>query len=388
MERIIKNTRRVKSKLCHRCGLRKSFKKRSSNLIWRENLSKSRIGMKFSGTHKQNLSTAAKRRNRKKVGTRNIAYNSDQDNSWTLNKRFVLDRDGKRCRHCGDSEKLEVHHINPFKKSKSNHIDNLITLCVRCHRRAEESRSPVSERERVCGIVLAGGRGTRLSPNTVFHNKHEMPLGAVPMIFYPIRTLRSLRVTDVLIVLDRHNVGRIMEMLGDGSEFGMSFTYRIQNNSGGIAEALSLGRDFVKDRIAYVILGDNVFEMGEFQKPVKFWTTGCVFVKEVDNPKDYGVAEVMGDKVLSVVEKPEKPKTNLAVTGLYAYRSEIFELLDSFTPSDRDELEISSLNDYLARQGALSFKTIKGVWMDAGYSVDGYVEAQRTTLRWWNEGKK
>ena len=273
--------------------------------------------------------------------------------------------------------------MNPFKKSKNNELDNLICLCKSCHRMAEEIRLPIKTNKDICGIILAGGRGTRLAPNSIFHNKHELPLGPVPMIFYPIMTLRDLRITNVMIILDRQRIGRIVEMLGDGSEFGMSFTYRIQNSSGGIAEALLLAKDFAKNKKSYVILGDNVFEKKEFSKPVSFFTDGCVFLKEVENPIDYGVAEINNKRVLGIEEKPVKPKTNLAVTGLYAYDKEVFSIIESLEPSKRGEMEITGLNDYLAKKGQLSYKIIKGEWLDAGYSHEGYLKAQIECMRRW-----
>ena len=154
-----------------------------------------------------------------------------------------------------------------------------------------------------------------MSPLTLFHNKHELPLGPIPMIYHPLKTLRTLHITDVMIILDRHRAGRIMEMLGDGNEFGLSISYRIQSGAGGIAEALLLTQDFVGKRDAYVILGDNIFESREFSRDITLFTDGLVFLKEVSNAKDYGVAQIRGRRVISIEEKPQNPKTSLAVTG-------------------------------------------------------------------------
>lgn len=366
---------------------KESMIKRSENRVWRENLSIASKGKKKSKAHKTALSIAAQKRVKEQgISEGLIKYyqtRKNTPNSWTINRRLALERDAGRCRHCGTNKKIEVHHMNPFKKSKNNELDNLICLCNSCHKMAEEIRLPSKTNQKLCGIVLAGGRGTRLAPNSIFHNKHELPLGPVPMIFYPIMTLRDLRITNVMIILDRQRVGRIIEMLGDGSEFGMSFTYRIQNSSGGIAEALLLAKDFAKDKKSYVILGDNIFKKKEFDRPINFFTDGCVFLKEVNNPIDYGVAEINDKRVLGIEEKPINPKTNLAVTGLYIYDKNVFSIIESLEPSKRGEMEISGLNDYLAKRGQLSYKIIKGEWLDAGYSHEGYLEAQIKCMERW-----
>lgn len=382
----------AKKELCRLCGLRSSMEKRNQNMEWKEKLSVASKGKEKSIEHKKAMSISAKKRIQEiGINAGLIKYQQDKrnsPNSWTMNKRFCLERDGGRCRHCGTNKKIQVHHMNPYKKSKNNHVDNLITLCSSCHIHAEEIRMPEKTNKDLCGILLAGGRGTRLAPNSVFHNKHEMPLGPVPMIFYPLMTLRSLRVTNIMVILDRKNIGRIMEMLGDGSEFGVKLSYKVQNSSGGIAEALLLAKDFAKGKKSYVILGDNIFQKGEFDRPTKFYTDGCVFLKEIDNPVDYGVAEIKGERVIGIEEKPQAPKTNLAVTGLYVYNKDVFPIIESLEPSKRDELEISSLNDYLAKKGQLSYKIVKGTWLDAGYSHEGYVKAQVECLNRWVEELK
>lgn len=363
------------------------MKKRSENMAWREGLSKASHGKAKGEKHKKALSIAAQKRvSRVKVSPGLLKYQQggikNHPNSWTINKRLCLERDGKRCRHCATTEKLQVHHMKPFKKSGNNALTNLITLCVSCHRKAEPGRLPTSSNGRICGVLLAGGRGTRLAPITLFHNKHELPVGGIPMIFHPLNTLRAMGVLDVMVILDREGSGKICNMLGDGSEFGMDLTYRVQNGPGGIAEALSLAEDFAKKRKIFVILGDNIFSSEEFRgkKTPKFWTAGCVFLKNVNNPHDYGIADVKNGRVVGVEEKPKNPKTNLAVTGLYAYNHTIFDILKKLSPSARGELEISDLNDYLAKEKNLSFKTVENEWMDAGYSTQGYLDANMAAL--------
>ena len=320
---------------------RESYLKRSQNKIWRENLSIASKGKLKSEAHK--IALMVPKKTKRDYSLIKTKYNKDPQNSWTVNRRLALERDAGRCRHCGTNKSIQVHHMDPFKKTKNNHIDNLITLCTSHHRQAEKCRLSTKTNVGICGILLAGGKGTRLAPNSIFHNKHELPLGAVPMIYYPLLTLRSLKITNVMIILDRQRVGRIIEMLGDGSEFGMEFTYKIQNSAGGIAEALLLARDFAKNKKSYVILGDNIFEKGEFSKPINFYTEGCVFLKRVKNPIDYGVAEINNKRVLGIEEKPTNPKTNLAVTGLYVYDKDVFSIIESLEPSKRGEMEITGL---------------------------------------------
>lgn len=372
--RTLKDVNRANSEVCRTCGVRAAMPERSKNIKWKERLSEASIGKPKSEAHKQAL------RKPKKIYTRKMKM-INYGNSWSINRRLALERDGRRCRTCGTIYKLEVHHLNPFRKSKNNNLNNLITQCARCHRRAEECRRP--RNNNTCGVVLAGGRGTRLSPITVFHNKHELPMGAIPMIFHPLKTLRELRITKVLVILNKEKVGRIIEMLGDGGEFGLEISYRIQNGSGGIAEALLLAEDFVKGRDMYVILGDNIFSEKEFSKSPKMYTEGLVFLKRVNNPKDYGVAEIKNNRVISVVEKPQKPSTDMAVTGLYGYKPTIFNILKTLSPSERGELEISQLNDILAKRGELAYKTIRGMWLDAGGSHEGYIKAQMYCLKTW-----
>jgi 5-methylcytosine-specific restriction endonuclease McrA len=210
-KRILASKNRMpESPFCRSCGVRGSMEKRSKNLEWRHSLSEQKKGKRFSEEHKKKLSVSAKARVRFKSPEGKVNYG----NSWSLNRSAVLIRDGNRCRHCGRESNLQVHHMDPYKKSKNNEQSNLITLCSRCHMRAESVRLPQKTNKDVCGIILAGGRGSRLSPASTFYNKHEMPLGAVPMIFHPVGTLRSMRVTDVMVVIGRERGGRLMEMLG------------------------------------------------------------------------------------------------------------------------------------------------------------------------------
>lgn len=329
--------------------------------------------------HIQYKKAAEKISNTKK--TKNIIKNDENSNDLNFHRNFVLERDGKRCRHCGSAKNIEVHHVDPFAKSKNNHYTNLITLCKSCHMRAEEIRGMNRNKK---GIILAGGSGSRLQPLTMFHSKHELPLGTVPMIFWPLFSLRDLDVNNVTVVLDVNGIGNIPSCLGGGKQFGMNLNYIVQDGPKGIADALLKCRyNLEKEKDGFfVILGDNIFSKLEFNRNTLKHTlkNGCVFLKEVSNPFEYGVADIKDYRIISIEEKPKIPKSNFAVTGLYFYKPKIFSILDNLTPSQRDELEISDLNHFLAMEDDLDYRMIKNPWFDAGHSHYGYIEAQNAKL--------
>lgn len=290
-------------------------------------------------------------------------------------KRLRFEMDAGRCRHCGSSEDLGVLQLVPRKGKLGWRLSNLITLCSECKLESEQTKL-LPDTNRV-GVVLCGGRGTRLAPLTLFTNKHVLPLGLIPTILYPIKTLRKFGIKRVLVVTDRSSTGEISSILGSGKEFGMSFSYKIQEGSGGISDALYLAKDFTKPGDEIVcILGDNIFD-GNLDTNVSLdgETKACVWLKEVDNPKDYGVAEVKAGRVINIVEKPQNPKTNTAVLGLYMYDYDVFDVISNTTPSDRGELEISAVNDYYAKSGELTFKDHNNYWIDCGSSIQKYCEA-------------
>lgn len=219
------------------------------------------------------------------------------------------------------------------------------------------------------GIILAGGEGTRLRPLTHVTNKHLLPVYDKPMIYYPIHSLLNAGIRDILIVTGKESAGDFMKLLGSGKEFGCRFTYRLQEGSGGIAQALSLAEDFVGEHKFAVILGDNIIEdnLGsEIQSFGKAKEEAVVFLKEVPDANRFGVAEVKGDKIVSIVEKPQQPKSNLAVIGLYLYSPGVFEVVRSLKPSARGELEITDVNNHYVKTGTLGFRRVKGEWTDAG----------------------
>lgn len=229
------------------------------------------------------------------------------------------------------------------------------------------------------GVILAGGLGTRLRPLTNITNKHLLPVYDQPMIYYPIQTLVSSGVDEVMLVTGGNSAGDFLRLLGDGSQFGLrTLNYAYQVREGGIAEAIGLTRTFVGRDKFVVILGDNILE-----KSIEPWVRkfqeqsegARVLLKEVSNPRDYGVAELDGSRVVSIVEKPSEPRSNFAVIGLYMYDGFAFEFIDRLQPSGRGELEVTDLNNaYLAR-GLLHADVLDGWWCDSGSSIDGYLDA-------------
>jgi len=223
------------------------------------------------------------------------------------------------------------------------------------------------------GIILAGGTGSRLYPLTKITNKHLLPVYNKPMIYYPLFTLKEAGIRDILIVSGRGHAGHFLELLGSGHEMGLHLTYEIQEKSGGIAEALSLAEDFVDGDKMIVVLGDNVFtdNLKPFVDSYKKQEKGArVLLKKVKNPKAYGVAEVVNKKIVNIVEKPANPKSDLAVCGLYMYDSEVFKVIKGLSPSKRNELEITDVNNHYLKQGTLNFSVLKGFWGDCGESFD------------------
>lgn len=226
------------------------------------------------------------------------------------------------------------------------------------------------------GVILAGGTGTRLRPVTFTQNKHLLGILNEPMILYPIRTLKRLDVHDILLIAGGDHIGGFAEFLGDGSEYGIRLTYKVQKNAGGIAEALGLARDFyaTKDEKIVVILGDNIFEneslIDSFLKQSPFMeikrNDAILFLKKVKDPQRFGVAETKKGKVISIVEKPKKPKSNLIVTGLYIYPPDVFDVIDKLKYSARGEKEISEVNNYYIKNNRCSTAITFGFWSDAG----------------------
>jgi glucose-1-phosphate thymidylyltransferase len=229
------------------------------------------------------------------------------------------------------------------------------------------------------GVVLAGGLGTRLKPLTTITNKHLLPVYDQPMIYYPLQKLAGAGIRDVMLVTGGSSAGDFLRLLGDGSRFGFrTLYYAYQEREGGIAEAIGLARTFVGGDRFVVILGDNLLEdsLSPYLQAFAAQEAGArVLLKEVANPSDYGVAELDGDRVVSIEEKPATPKSNLAVVGVYMYDSFAFEVIDGLKPSERGELEVTDLNNAYLERGLLRADLLKGWWADSGSSIDGLLEA-------------
>jgi glucose-1-phosphate thymidylyltransferase len=217
------------------------------------------------------------------------------------------------------------------------------------------------------GVILAGGTGSRLRPLTKVTNKHLLPVGQKPMIYYPIEKLTSIGIDQILIVTGVEYMGDVVGLLGAGKEFGCQFTYRVQDEAGGIAQALALAENFAQ-RLA-VILGDNIFQANLKNYADKFISqkTGArILLKQVSQPQRFGVAQISGSKVINIEEKPKKPKSDYAVTGIYFYDASVFDVIRTLRPSARGELEISDVNNAYIAKGLLEYDILNGWWTDAG----------------------
>ncbi len=239
------------------------------------------------------------------------------------------------------------------------------------------------------GIILAGGLGTRLQPLTLVTNKHLLPIYNKPMIYYPIEKLVEAGINDIILVTGGSYAGDFLRLLGNGHEFKLShINYVYQKGEGGIAEALGLCEHYAGDDSIVVILGDNIFEdsiaraVSEYEKTK---TGGRIFLKEVTDPQRFGVAELKGDRVVGIEEKPKTPKSNYAVTGIYMYDREVFEVIKTLKPSGRGELEITDVNNHYIGKNAMKYEFMQGWWTDAGtfeslYHANGLVAKAQLKL--------
>lgn len=219
------------------------------------------------------------------------------------------------------------------------------------------------------GIVLAGGTGSRLYPLTKVTNKHLLPVGKYPMIFHSIAKLKDADITDILIVTGKEHMGDVVNLLGSGAEMGVTFTYKVQDEAGGIAQALGLAENFANGDSMTVILGDNVFydSIASYVKSFREQGAGAkILLQEVHDPQRYGVPEIDGDRIISIEEKPHQPKSNYAVTGIYMFDAKVFDIIRSLKPSSRGELEITDVNNAYIAMNNLRYDILKGWWTDAG----------------------
>lgn len=215
------------------------------------------------------------------------------------------------------------------------------------------------------GIILAGGTGSRLAPATLVTNKHLLCVYDKPMIFYPLMTLWNMKITEILIISGKEHVGAMIGLLGSGEEYGVEFTYRVQDGNGGIAEALYLSKSFVGENHFAVILGDNYFEenikLGDIEKG-----TARIFLTSVKEPKKFGVVEIKGGKIIGIEEKPTKPKSNFITAGIYVYDWNVFPVIEGLEKSGRGELEITDVHNEYIRKGKLTYSILRGFWSDMG----------------------
>lgn len=228
------------------------------------------------------------------------------------------------------------------------------------------------------GIILAGGTGTRLFPLTKITNKHLLPVFNKPMIYYPIETMVNAGIKEVMIVTGGNHSGEFLRLLGNGREFGLKdIAYTYQEKAGGIAEALGLAEHFAGNDKVIVMLGDNII-----QNNIKSAVTAFkkqkhgarILLKEVDSPESYGVANIRGGRITGIEEKPKKPKSNMAVIGIYMYPPDVFKIVKKLKPSGRGELEITDVNNAYIRKRKMEYSVLEGWWADAGESMDTYMD--------------
>lgn len=234
------------------------------------------------------------------------------------------------------------------------------------------------------GIVLAGGRATRLRPLTKITSKQLLPVYNKPMIYYPIETLIKGGIKDILIIISPEYSGHFLNLLGSGKEFGVNFSYEVQDEPRGLADAFRVGENFIGDDNVTMILGDNIFDF-DFSESIKSFSKGAkIYAKEVTDPQRFGVVEFGPDKkALSIEEKPKEPKSNFAVVGIYTYDNRVVEIAKRIQPSDRGEIEITDINNEYLKMGELTVDLLQGIWEDAG-TFDSLLRANN----YWAERAK
>ena len=223
--------------------------------------------------------------------------------------------------------------------------------------------------EELRGVILAGGTGSRLFPLTKVTNKHLLPVGREPMIFHPVKKLVEAGITEILVITGTEHMGDVVALLGSGKAFGCEFTYRVQDEAGGIAQALGLARRFGHGGRLAVLLADNIFEssIAPFADAYRSQGRGAkILLQEVHDPSRYGVAITEGSRVVRIIEKPKDPPSRLAVTGIYFYDASVYDVIALLKPSGRGELEITDVNNAYIDRGELTFDVLPGWWTDAG----------------------
>lgn len=237
------------------------------------------------------------------------------------------------------------------------------------------------------GVILAGGKGERLYPLTKVTNKHLLPVAKEPMIYNPIKQLVSCNIEDILIVTSTLHMGEIVNLLGSGEQFGVDFTYRVQEKAGGIAHALRLAEGFSHGEKIVVVLGDNIAvnSIKKYVDNFKKQKKGArVLIKNVDEPSRFGIVALDEKKVIEIEEKPDKPKTKFAVIGYYMYDEKVFDYIRNLKPSKRGELEITDVNNKYIKNKELEYDILEGEWTDAG-TMDSFYYANRLLMKFGNE---
>ena len=228
------------------------------------------------------------------------------------------------------------------------------------------------------GVVLAGGKATRLRPLTKVTNKHLLPIYDRPLIYYPLQAMAQAGVRDVLVITNPEHAGHFIQLLGSGREFGLHLAYELQEEAGGLAQAVSLAESFVGQDKMLVLLGDNIFTQNLRPAVERFSdeeSGAVIFGVEMQHPEQYGVIEMDGERVVGIEEKPSQPKSHLIQTGIYMYDEHVWTHLQGLTPSARGELEITDLNNIYVRAGTMRCETLDGYWIDAGTSHDELLAA-------------
>ncbi|HEY3773240.1 MAG TPA: sugar phosphate nucleotidyltransferase [Solirubrobacteraceae bacterium] len=234
------------------------------------------------------------------------------------------------------------------------------------------------------GVILAGGKATRLRPLTQVTNKHLLPIYDKPLIYYPLEAMARAGVEEVLLTTNPEHAGHFLQLLGSGREFGLRLTIELQESANGLADAVGLAEHFARGSKVLVLLGDNIFthDLAPRVQAFEQQERGAViFATEVDEPQHYGVIEVDGDRVVGIEEKPEHPRSNLAQTGIYLYDERVFSFISELEPSSRGELEITDLNNRYVDEGTLACDVLNGYWIDAGTSHDELLAANNEVAR-------
>ena len=228
------------------------------------------------------------------------------------------------------------------------------------------------------GVVLAGGKATRLRPLTKVTNKHLLPVYDKPLIYYPLQAMARAGIRDVLVTTNPEHAGHFIQLLGSGREFGLKLAYELQEEAGGLAQAVSLAESFVGDDKMLVLLGDNIFT-DDLRPAVERFAAqdrgATIFGTVMEHPEQYGVIEMDGERVVGIEEKPQRPKSQLVQTGIYLYDERVWSLIAGLEPSDRGELEITDLNNSYVNEGSMRCEILDGYWIDAGTSHDELLSA-------------